>query len=113
MVYMNVFYAHAVQVHAHHTGGIRINFWVLLLYYGHFDFEIGHYIKELYLLRFLHFAIWAMLALFIQTLFKNPYLGLFVLIIILIGFPLVFSSLLEQDIFKFNKVYVFLSFRQE
>ncbi len=76
---------------------------IFQIYSGHFDFEIGHYVYELFVLRFLHFAIWAMLALFVQTLFRNPYLGLFVLIIILIGFPLIFSSLLEQDIFKFNK----------
>lgn len=76
---------------------------IFQIYQGHYDFEMGHYVYELYVLRFIQFAIWAMLALFIQTLFRNPYLGLFVLIIILIGFPLIFGSLIEQDIFKFNK----------
>ena len=76
---------------------------IFQVYHGHFDFEIGHYVYELYILRFIQFGIWAMLALFIQTLFRNPYLGLFVLIVILIGFPLIFDSLIEQDIFKFNK----------
>lgn len=76
---------------------------IFQIYNGHFDFEIGHYFKELYVFRFLQFAIWAMLALFIQTIVRNPYLGLFILIIILIGFPLLFNSLIEQDVFKYNQ----------
>ncbi len=82
---------------------ILVSGLIFQIYKGFFDFELGHYIKELYILRFIQFAIWAMLALFIQTLVKNPYLGLFILIVILIGFPLIFSSLIEQSVFKYNR----------
>ncbi|WP_142785646.1 ABC transporter permease/M1 family aminopeptidase [Changchengzhania lutea] len=82
---------------------ILVSGMLFQIYNGYYDFELGHYFKELYIMRFLQFAIWAMLALFIQSLIRNPYLGLFILLIILIGFPLIFSSLIEQDIFKFNQ----------
>ena len=38
------------------------------VYKGYFNFELGLYLYELYLLKFIHFVIWAMLAIFIQTL---------------------------------------------
>jgi ABC-2 type transport system permease protein len=47
-------------------------------YNGYYNFEIGHYLFELYAIKFIHFVIWAFLALFIQTLFKNYLLGFFV-----------------------------------
>ena len=83
---------------------ILVSGLIFQIYKGFFDFELGHYIKELYILRFIQFAIWAMLALFIQTLVKNPYLGLFILIVILIGFPLIFSSLIEQSVFNTHEL---------
>ena len=73
------------------------------IYKGYFDFEIGHYIKELYGLRLINYVIWAFLALFIQTLFKSPYLGLFVLIVISVGMPLLNLAGVEQAIFKYNE----------
>ncbi len=45
------------------------------IYKGYYNFEIGHYLFELYALKFIHFVIWALLALFIQSLVGNPYLG--------------------------------------
>jgi ABC-2 type transport system permease protein len=41
-------------------------------YNGYYNFEIGHYLFELYAIKF-YFVIWAFLALFIQTLFKITY----------------------------------------
>jgi ABC-2 type transport system permease protein len=75
------------------------------IYKGYYNFEIGHYLFELYVLNFIYFALWAMLALFVQTLIKNPYLGLIVLFII---FMIVSASLLsyigvDQSVFIFNK----------
>ncbi len=73
------------------------------IYKGYYNFEIGHYLFELYILMFVHFVIWAFLAILIQTLIKNQYLGLFVLLIILIGLPLLSLAGIEQSVFKYNQ----------
>lgn len=44
-----------------------------------------------------------MLALFIQTLFRNPYLGLFVLLVISIGISYLSLAGIENDVFKYNE----------
>lgn len=72
------------------------------VYKGYYNFEFGHYFYELYALKLVHFVIWAMLALFIQSLVKNPYLGLFILLIISIGLGFVSFAGIEQTIFKYN-----------
>lgn len=76
---------------------------VFQMYNGYYDFELGHYIKELFGLQLINYVIWAFLALFIQTLFRNPYLGLFVLLVLSIGIPLLRFAGIEQDIFKYNE----------
>tara|TARA_R110001592_G_scaffold42136_4_gene136983 strand:+ start:9944 stop:13600 length:3657 start_codon:yes stop_codon:yes gene_type:complete len=73
------------------------------IYKGYYNFEIGHYLYELYVLMFIHFVIWAFLAMLIQTLIKNQYLGLFVLLVLLIGIPLLSLAGIEQSIFKYNQ----------
>ena len=73
------------------------------IYKGYYNFEIGHYIVDLYCLDFLSFLIWALLAIFIQTLIGNPYLGLFVLLVISIGMPFLSLAGIEQSIFKYNQ----------
>lgn len=72
-------------------------------YKGFYDYEIMHYVKELFGLKFLNYLVWAFLAIFIQTLFKNQYLGFFVLLILTIIIPL--SSLIgiELAVFKYNE----------
>lgn len=78
---------------------------------GYYRYEIGHYIFELYGLQFIHFAIWACIALFIHTLFKNMYLGFFILLLIPMGtgmLPQVGAQLgldfLKESILQFNRV---------
>jgi ABC-2 type transport system permease protein len=71
-------------------------------YNGFYNFEIGHYLFELYAVRLVDFVIWAFLALFIQTLFKNYLLGFFVLLILSIGLVFLPQIGVEQDIFRFN-----------
>ncbi len=73
------------------------------IYNGYYDFEIGHYLFELYGLNFIHYAIWALLALFIQTLVGNAYLGLFILLLLNIGLPFLRFAGIEQAIFKYNQ----------
>ena len=72
-------------------------------YQGFYDYEIGHYIYELLVLNLLYFIIWAFLAFLVQTLISNPYVGLFVMIVLLIGIPLTQLAGIEQSIFKYNQ----------
>ncbi|MEM6516686.1 MAG: M1 family aminopeptidase [Bacteroidota bacterium] len=72
-------------------------------YQGYYQYEIGLYIKELFGLRLINYMIWAFLALMVQTLIRNPYLGLFVLIVLSIGIPFLSLAGIEQSIFKYNE----------
>ncbi|WP_299063119.1 M1 family aminopeptidase [uncultured Polaribacter sp.] len=72
-------------------------------YQGYYDYEVGHYLKELYGLKFINYFIWAFMAIFIQTLIKNQYLGLFIMLIIAIGTPLLSLIGIELPIFKYNQ----------
>lgn len=76
---------------------------VFQIYKGYYDFEIGLYFKELFGLKLINYVIWAFLALAIQTLIRNPYLGLFVLIVLSIGIPLLSLAGVEQSIYKYNE----------
>ena len=72
------------------------------IYNGFYDFQIGLYIYELYILNFIGYLIWALLALYVQTLIGNPYVGLFVLLVLSVGIPLLSLAGVEQAIFKYN-----------
>lgn len=71
-------------------------------YHGYYKFEIGHYLFELYGLKLVNFMIWAFLAVFVQTFFKNYMLGFFILILLSIGIQFMPMIGVEQDIFNFN-----------
>ena len=71
-------------------------------YHGYYNFEIGHYLYELYVIKLVNFIIWAFLAFFIQTLFKNYLLGFFVLLILTIGLAYLPTLGVEQGVFRFN-----------
>ncbi len=73
------------------------------IYNGYYNFEIGHYVTELFLLSFLGYFVWALLSIFIQTLIGNPYLGLFLLLVVSIGIPFLSLAGIEQSIFKYNQ----------
>ncbi|CAI8428137.1 MAG: Uncharacterised protein [Flavobacterium sp. SCGC AAA160-P02] len=72
-------------------------------YNGFYSFELGHYIEELFGLSLINYIVWALLALFVQTIIRNPYVGLFVLIVLSIGIPLLTLAGVEQSIFKYNE----------
>lgn len=82
---------------------IMIGGMLIQVYNGYYNFEISHYIFELYALNLIHFVIWALLALFIQTLIGNPYLGLFIMLVISIGIPFLSFAGIEQNIYKYNQ----------
>ncbi|MCB0278354.1 MAG: ABC-2 transporter permease, partial [Calditrichaeota bacterium] len=70
---------------------------------GFTDIDLQLYFVDLYGLNLISFAIWAALALFIQSLLTNPYLGFFILLCI----PMAISGLpelgLQHPIFQFNR----------
>ncbi|MEM9888505.1 MAG: M1 family aminopeptidase [Bacteroidota bacterium] len=77
---------------------------------GYYKFEIGHYLFELYGIHLIHFVIWAMLALFVHSLLRNPYLGFFLLLFAPMGFialgPTAYDigwEFLEHPIFRYNQ----------
>ncbi len=70
---------------------------------GFYDFEIWHYLYELFVLNLVSFIIWTLLSFFVQTLVKNQYLGLFILLLIFIGIPLLSLAGIEQSIYKYNQ----------
>ncbi|KGL63070.1 ABC transporter permease/M1 family aminopeptidase [Polaribacter sp. Hel1_85] len=82
---------------------IMVSGMLFQAYNGFYNFEIGHYLTELFFLDFLSFLVWAFLSIFIQTLIGNPYLGLFVLLVISIGMPFLSLAGIEQSIFKYNQ----------
>jgi ABC-2 type transport system permease protein len=78
---------------------------------GYYHFELWHYAFELYILQLVHFMIWACLAMFVHTLFKNMYLSFFLLLLT----PLAATGLnevgkfmnwsfLSENILQFNAV---------
>ncbi len=78
---------------------------------GYYNFEIGQYLFNLFGINLIHFAIWAMLALFIQTVIDNPYIGFFLLLFAPIGFIGLSEfgpqhlglDFLEQMMFRYNQ----------
>ncbi len=76
---------------------------IFQIYNGYYNFEFGHYFKELFLLSLLGYLAWAFLSIFMQTLIGNPYLGLFILLVISIGMPFLSLAGVELDIYKYNQ----------
>jgi ABC-2 type transport system permease protein len=72
-------------------------------YNGYYHFEIGHYLFDLYGIHFAGFLIWAFAALFIQTIFTNPFLGLFILVLFSFGMNELPQLGIEKVVFRFNQ----------
>lgn len=73
------------------------------VYSGHYRFEPGHYLFDLYLIHLPGFVAWAFVALFVQTLFTNPYLGLFALILGALGIENLPALGISSAVFRFNQ----------
>ena len=72
------------------------------LYNGYYDFEIGHYLFELFVLHLVVFVIWAMVSIFIQSVFNNAYLGLFLLVMGSMGMFALPQFGVEPAVFRYN-----------
>ena len=81
---------------------IMITGLIFQTYKGFYDFEISLYIYQLIVLNLVYFIIWSFLAFFVQTLISNPYVGLFLMIVLFIGIPMLSLAGLEQSVFKYN-----------
>lgn len=77
--------------------GISIQAWK-----GYLHFEIPLYLFHIYGILFITLAIWAIMALFVQTLVPNQYLGFFLLLMFALGLSGLDSVGIKLDIFKFN-----------
>ncbi|MBB1150320.1 hypothetical protein H4K35_09325 [Myroides sp. NP-2] len=73
-------------------------------YNGYFQFEIGLYLQSLLGYSWIEFIIWAMMALAVQTFFKNYIIGFFALLVIQMGWPALGSIGIEQAVFFFNSI---------
>lgn len=72
------------------------------MYFGYYKFEIGHYLTELFVLDMLNYLTLIVFALFIQSFFKNYFVGFFILLLLTIGIPMLSRLGIEQHIYKFN-----------
>jgi len=74
------------------------------VYKGYTNFEISHYLFDLFFLNFSLFLLWGLLALFVQALMKNAYVGMFTMMIIFFFFntPLTRMLGIEQAVFRFG-----------
>ena len=72
------------------------------VYFGYYHLEIGHYLVELFVLDMLNYLVLILFSLFIQSFFKNYFVGFFVLLVFTIGIPLLSKLGVEQYIYKFN-----------
>ncbi|WP_367387987.1 hypothetical protein [Lewinella sp. LCG006] len=78
---------------------------------GYYRYELWHYVFELLGLQFIHFVIWACVAMLVQTLVKNMYLGFFLLLLMptaVAGLRVIGDYLqwpfLRESIVQFNQV---------
>ena len=69
---------------------------------GYYNFEIGLYFFDLYIKLLPVFVIWAMLAMFVQSVVSNPLLGTFALVMILFGVAGLESFGIKEALFRYN-----------
>ena len=73
------------------------------VYNGYYDFEIGVYLKDLYLVQWPKVMPWTLFFILIYTLVPNYYVGLVVGIALFIGIGFLDRIGIEQDVFTFNR----------
>lgn len=78
---------------------------------GFYDFEIGQYLFNIYVVNFIHFVIWAMLAIFVHILFNNIYIGFLFLLLMPVGYIGLSEFALKAGLPVFEQA--FLRFNQE
>lgn len=75
---------------------------IIQLYNGYYNFEVGLYLFQLYAVIFPVLIIWSFAAVFVQTLFRNTYLALFVLVIGWLGVGAMPQAGINSKLLRFN-----------
>lgn len=70
---------------------------------NYYNFEIGHYLFDLFAIHLIGFIIWAFISLLIQSIFSNIYMSLFLLILCTLGISQLPSLGIENFVFRFNE----------
>jgi ABC-2 type transport system permease protein len=70
---------------------------------GYYRIELVHYFFDLFAIHLIGFVIWGFAALFIQTVFTNSWLGLFILILLFFGISELSLLGIENYIYRFNQ----------
>ena len=75
---------------------------IIQLYNGYYTFEIGLYLLDLFVIKFIGLAIWALVSVLVHTIFKNTYLGIFILLIGWFGLSGIKEVGLDSKLLLFN-----------
>ncbi|MBE2216965.1 MAG: hypothetical protein IAE90_02100 [Ignavibacteria bacterium] len=73
------------------------------IYSGYYSIDPLQYLFALFGIHLIVFVIWSFISLFVQSVFRNSYLGLFVLILFALGITYLPSAGIEQAVFRFNQ----------
>ncbi len=76
------------------------------VYYGYYNFEIGIYLKSLFVFELIDYIIIILFSMFVQSLFKNYLAGFFAILVFMIAKPFLSKLGIEQQIFSFNSGWV-------
>ena len=72
------------------------------IYKGYYNFEIGHYLFDLFGTSFFFFIPYIGLAFLVHKLIPNKYVGFIILLVLFFAIPQLSRIGIEQPIFKFN-----------
>lgn len=73
------------------------------LYGRYYDINLFQYLFALFGIQLVVFVIWSFVSLFVQSVFRNSYIGLFLLIIAALGVSYLPSAGIEDAVFRFNQ----------
>jgi ABC-2 type transport system permease protein len=73
------------------------------VYAGYYQFEVVHYLFDLLAIHLTGFVIWAIAAVFVQTIISNTYVGLFILILGFFGVSQLQQLGISSLVFQFNQ----------
>lgn len=79
-----------------------ISCMLVQVYYNYYNFEILHYIEELFIFRLIGYVILIGFSLFVQSFFKNYLVGFFVILVLLLILPAISVLGIEHPVFLFN-----------
>jgi ABC-2 type transport system permease protein len=71
---------------------------------GYFRFELGHYAKDLYLIYLPQILMWVLLALFLQTVLGNKFIGHAVVVGFFLLIPTLYSWGFENRLYMYGEV---------